>query len=220
MHAQLPQTAPLSGESWNDIQTDYESLVVPRMTNWQSPGFAAFFPAGTSYASMLGEFYAASFGGSMFSWICSPAATELEEVVMDWLARALALPTAYLHSDPSSNGGGLVMSSASESTLTVMTAARDRMLDAIAAKNPNVTIALNWRQKEAVDFVVLGSETSHSSVAKAARILNLQYIAVRAPASNGFRMTGPQLMTTIQQCTEQGLTPVFVAATLGTKHLC
>lgn len=164
---------------------------------------------------MMGEFLAASFGGSMFSWICSPAATELEEVVMNWVADALSLPIAFHHNNPSSKGGGLVMTSASESVVTVMAAARDRALDAMRLKDPEVATHSNWRQREASNFVVIGSETTHSSVMKAAKILNLQYVTVRAPGAHGFCMTKEELCLEIESSVESGLIPIFVAVTLG-----
>lgn len=184
------------------------------MTDWNSPAFAAFFPSGTSYPSMLGEFLASSFSGSMFSWICSPAATELEEVVMDWIADALKLPPSFYHKKPS-NGGGLVMSSASESVTTAMVAARDRALERMLSQNPDLAKRSNWRQIEACKFVVFGSETTHSSVMKAAKVLNLQYVTVQAPCSDGFRMTRRNLCREIESSLSNGMVPIFVAVTLG-----
>ncbi|KAJ5094072.1 hypothetical protein N7456_009933 [Penicillium angulare] len=220
LQTELPNSAPTHSEPWDAIQADYQNLVLPRMTDWSSPGFAAFFPSGTSYPSMLGEFLASSFAGSMFSWICSPAATELEEVVMDWVAEALDLPTSFYHNKPSSKGGGLIMSSASESVITAMAAARDRALEAIRLKDPTVATCSNWRQKEASNFVVFGSETTHSSVMKAAKVLNLQYVTVPAPYSNDFRMVREQLCQELESSISNGFIPVFVAVTLGTTSTC
>ncbi|KAF2826053.1 PLP-dependent transferase [Ophiobolus disseminans] len=245
----MPQSAPQQGEAWSDIYNDYKSLVQPQMTNWIAPNFAAFFPCGTSYSSILGELYAASYGGSFFSWVASPAATELEHVVMDWLARALALPEAFLNGDEG-DGGGLMMTSASESILTVMVAARDRALRMererkqagrvnwfnCAKKLPNAAedvddgIGVNgsgppipgcYTSEESMShFVVLGSETTHSSTKKAARILGLQFKTVLAPRDAGFAMTGSALAGAIQECLDDELQPIFVTATLGTTATC
>ena len=135
---------------------------------------------------------------------------------MDWIADALKLPSSFYHKTPAT-GGGLVMSSASESVTTAMVAARDRALERILSQNPDLAQCSNWRQLEACKFVVFGSETTHSSVMKAAKILNLQYVTVQAPLSDGFRMTRQNLVQEIELSIANGLIPIFVAATLGKK---
>ncbi|TVY93335.1 Tyrosine decarboxylase [Lachnellula willkommii] len=121
----LPEGPPQDGESWADIQKDMETKIMPGLTHWQSPNFMAFFPASSSFPGMLGELYSAAFTAPAFNWICSPAITELETVVLDWLAKLLNLPDCYLST---SHGGGVIQGSASEAIVTSMVAARDKYL--------------------------------------------------------------------------------------------
>ncbi|OAA64264.1 aromatic-l-amino-acid decarboxylase [Niveomyces insectorum RCEF 264] len=131
----LPETAPETGEPWAAIQADVEAKIVPGLTHWQSPNFFAFFPCPSSYPSILGELYSATFAAAAFNWVCSPAITELETVVLDWVARLMALPDAYLSTGPT-HGGGVIHGTASEAVLTMMAAAADKYLRARAALCP------------------------------------------------------------------------------------
>ena len=227
----LPKTAPPHGEDWTQIHADFTSLLLPHMTCWNAPTFAAFFPGSTSYPSILGEMYAASLGGSMFSWVCSPTATELEYAVLNWLGRAMSLPESFLYGgDGDGAGGGMMVSLASETILTVMTAARDRAIGMMmlrrgytrrhechsedAATSSCECIGFN-KVEAAGRFVVLGSDTTHSSSEKAARILGLKYRSVAAPREDGFSMTARALEEVIDDCHSSGLYPIFVTATIG-----
>ncbi|CZT16870.1 related to aromatic-L-amino-acid decarboxylase [Ramularia collo-cygni] len=212
----FPTSAPNNSETWEDIHNDYHNLITPAMSNWQAPGFAAFFPGSTSYPSILGELYSASWGGSMFNWICSPAATELEETTMDWLASALALPHAMHHKASEGRGGGIMMGSSSESTLTAMIAARDLTIDELVGRHADV----DERQAASTLLVVIAGKTAHSSVEKAARILGLRYAEVMCDGDSEFGMTRFALEQAIDRCRKLGLHPFFVTATLGTTSTC
>ncbi|KAK1759469.1 pyridoxal phosphate-dependent transferase [Echria macrotheca] len=215
----LPAEAPLEGESWTDIQKDIEAKIMPGITHWQHPGFHAFFPCAASYPSILGELYSAALSGACFNWICSPAVTELETVVLDWLAKALGLPECFLSTGPT-HGGGVIQGSASEAVLTAMVAARDKYLretvpaelegdareDAIALKRSRM--------------VALATSRTHSSTQKAAIILGVRFMTIPVGADDNYALTAPVLAATLAKCRERGLEPFFLTATLGTTDTC
>jgi aromatic-L-amino-acid/L-tryptophan decarboxylase len=92
---QLPRHAPERGEPWGSVMHDYQQLIEPGLTHWQHPSFYAYFPGATSYPGVLSEILVAATNTVGFSWAASPAATELEHVAMDWLARLCGLPAAF-----------------------------------------------------------------------------------------------------------------------------
>lgn len=147
----------------------------------------------------------------MFNWICSPAATELEETVMDWLASALALPHAMHQTAGGGKGGGIMMGSSSETILTAMIAARDRAIDDLVGLHADV----DERQAASSLLIAIGGSSTHSSAEKAARILGLRYVEVATDASSDFCITEAAFKRTVDRCRESGFQPFFVAATLG-----
>ncbi|EKJ72480.1 hypothetical protein FPSE_07361 [Fusarium pseudograminearum CS3096] len=205
----LPSSAPLEGESWTDIHADIESKILPGITHWASPRFMAFFPCSSSYPAALAEMYSNTFNGAHFNWICSPAVTELETIVMDWLAKALGLPECYL-SGGSTHGGGAIHGSASEAILTVMCAARDKYLAAVT-KGMNEDAVWHVRSK----LVALGSAGSHSSTKKAAQVLGVRFVAIPVTEEDGFAMTGRAVAKTVAELRAQGLEPFYLTATIA-----
>ncbi|KAL6717843.1 hypothetical protein ACLMJK_003928 [Lecanora helva] len=165
---------------------------------------------------MLGELYSSAFAVSAFNWECAPAVTELEIIVMDWLAKMLHLPSCYLSSE---HGGGIIQGTTSEAILSLMVAAREKHLHANTAH-------LSGYEKDEViahrklRMVVLASEAAHSCTQKAALILGIQYRSVPVYSEDGFSMTGAALASTIWQCRQEGLEPFYLTATLGTTATC
>jgi aromatic-L-amino-acid decarboxylase len=92
----LPRNAPEKGEPWDDIMKDVERSIMPGITHWQHPRFHAYFPAGNSYPSILAEMLSTGLGVVGFSWAASPACTELEPIMLDWLGRMMSLPEGFL----------------------------------------------------------------------------------------------------------------------------
>jgi glutamate/tyrosine decarboxylase-like PLP-dependent enzyme len=92
----LPENPPEQGEPWEDIMKDVEQTIMPGITHWQHPRFHAYFPAGNSYPSILAEMLSAGLGIVGFSWAASPACTELEPIMLDWLGRMMSLPAEFL----------------------------------------------------------------------------------------------------------------------------
>jgi aromatic-L-amino-acid decarboxylase len=204
-------------------------LIQPGLTHWQHPNFMAFFPAHTTYPSILGELLSAAFSAPAFNWLCSPAITELETVVMDWIAQMLGLPECFL-STGSTHGGGVIQGSASEAIVVVMIAARERLVRAQLEKEGLTEKAgesydeREKREDRAAEIkgrlVALGSEMSHSSTQKAANILGVRFRSVRAGRETSFRMTGANLRKKLEECTARGLVPFYLTATIGTTGTC
>ncbi|EEH03465.1 aromatic-L-amino acid decarboxylase [Histoplasma capsulatum G186AR] len=223
----VPTSAPNHPEPWSKIQPDIESKIMPGLTQWQSPKFMAYFPAGVTYPSMLGELYSAAFTAPAFNWLCSPACTELEIIVMDWLAQALGLPDCFLSAAASrsgrSTGGGTIQGSASEAVATVIVAARERHLRAKAMAEGLVEDTPEWEDRTMemrTRLVVLGSDQTHSCTAKGARIAGVRYRAIPTRLEENLAMTGDALRRMLQQCERDGLEPFFLTATLGTTNSC
>ncbi|BFZ64233.1 hypothetical protein YB2330_005372 [Saitoella coloradoensis] len=205
----LPTSIPDHGEPWSQIQSDIEDKIVPGLTHWQHPNFLAFFPANATFPGILGDMYSTAFTCAAFNWICSPAVTELETIVLDWLARALALPSCYLSAG---HGGGVIQGSASEAIVTVMVAARDRYLARFGED----------RRKKAEArgrLMAFGSEMTHSSTLKAALICGVEYRTI--PVEEGtWRLRGKALKKAMDEAREEGWIPFFLTATIGTTATC
>ena len=212
----LPAEPPENGEPWSAIQPDIERLIMPGLTHWQSPKFMAFFPASSTFPAMLGEMYSAAFTAPAFNWLCSPAVTELETVMMDWLAGLLALPECF---KSAGEGGGVIHGSASEAVLTTMVSARERFI-----KEKTSHLA-----EEVQDFkvahlkgklVALCSSQSHSSTQKAAIIAGVHNHIIPVNKSDSYSLTGPVLRRALDDVRSKGLEPFFLSITLGTTSTC
>ncbi|UNI21981.1 hypothetical protein JDV02_007916 [Purpureocillium takamizusanense] len=215
----LPAEAPLDPEPFADIAADIESKIMPGITHWSSPGFMAFFPCSSSYPAAIAEMWSNAFNGAHFNWICSPAATELETVTLDWLAQALALPSCFL-SGGETHGGGVIHGSASEAILTVMVAARDKYLAARTAHLPDgeEKEEETWRLRSRL--VALGSAGAHSSTKKAAQVLGVRFATVPVDEEHGFALQGPALAHSLDELAAKGLEPFYLTTTLGTTDVC
>ena len=213
MSSLLPDSAPENGESFDVIFADIERVIMPGVTHWQSPQMHAYFPALNSPASLLGDMLADGLGCLGFTWASSPACTELEIIVMDWLAKIIGLPDSFQHSASRGRGGGVIQTTASESTLIGLLAARTQMFQQYRDKYDQVDEAdLNTR------LVGYTSDQAHSSVEKAGLIglVKMRYIE----SDEHFSLRGERLLDAIQRDREKGLIPFFVCATLGTTGAC
>lgn len=212
----LPPALAEDGEQWPTIQADIERIIVPGLTHWQSPKFMAFFPASSTYPGILGEMYSAAFTAPAFNWLCSPAVTELETVMMDWLAKLLALPECFLSTG---EGGGVIQGSASETVVTTMVAARER-----AIKKRTSGLEETERAKKVAELrgklVALCSSQSHSSTQKAAIIAGTRNHSIPATKADSFAMTGKGLRHALEYLDSQDMVPYFLTVTLGTTSTC
>lgn len=212
--AQIPEQPPVVGlghsgatpDAWQAVFADLERVILPGMTHWQSPNFFAFFPCNASGPGILGEMLSAAFNVNGMMWATSPAATELEMRVLDWMAQLLGLPAAFRLGGP---GGGCIQGTASESTLISMLAARARVLrQQPADTRPHLT--------------AYASTQAHSSVVKAAMIAGL----ARHPddrthlrlvgTDDGLAMRPDLLESAIRDDLSRGYVPFWVCATVGT----
>lgn len=182
----------------------------------QSPNFMAFFPASSTYPGMLGELYSAAFTAPAFNWICSPAVTELETIVLDWLAKLLNLPSCYYSTG---EGGGVIQGSASEAVVTVMVAAREKYLRETTAhlEGEEQEDAIAHKRSK---LVALGSDMVHSCTQKAAQICGVRYRSVPTSIKDDFGMTGASLAQTLEECRAKSLEPFFLTTSLGTTSTC
>uniref|UniRef100_A0ACB8E5U9 Uncharacterized protein n=2 Tax=Sphaerodactylus townsendi TaxID=933632 RepID=A0ACB8E5U9_9SAUR len=213
MRDQLPPKAPLESESWDDIFQDIEKIIMPGVVHWQSPHMHAYFPALTSWPSLLGDMLADAINCLGFTWASSPACTELEMNVMDWLAQMLGLPDMFMHYHPDSIGGGILQSTVSESTLVALLAARKNKILEMKASEPDMDEStLNSR------LVAYASDQAHSSVEKAGLIslVKMRFLSV----DENFSLRGEALREAIERDRSCGLVPFFVCATLGSTGVC
>jgi aromatic-L-amino-acid decarboxylase len=203
IRAQLPKDPPENGEPFEKILADVDRHILPGITHWQSPNFFAYFPANTSGPSILGELVSAGLGVQGMLWATSPACTELETHVLDWLARMTGLPERF-HS--AGRGGAVIQDSASSAVLCAMVAARER-----------ATGGRSNEQGCGDRLVVYTTDQGHSSVAKAAGITgigrqNVRYVETDA----NFALCPDALERRIAEDRQQSRLPFMVAATQGT----
>jgi aromatic-L-amino-acid/L-tryptophan decarboxylase len=203
IRASLPANPPARGETFDAILGDIEKLIVPGITHWQSPNFFAFFPANASGPAILGDLLSSGLGVQGMLWATSPACTELETHVLDWLVGMLGLPEKFLSTN---TGGGVIQDTASSAALCALLAARERATD----------FTSNLRGC-AGKLVAYTSTQTHSAIAKGIQIAgmghdNLRLIGVDA----NFAMRPDVLAQQIDADRRAGLTPCFVCATIGT----
>ncbi len=199
----LPPHPPEQGESFEAMMRDVEQHILPGITHWQSPNFFAFFPANTSGPSVLGELLSAGFGVQGMIWATSPACTELETHVLDWVAELLGLPEKF---KSTGNGGGVIQDSASSAALTALLAARERATD----------FASNARGCDG-QLTVYTSSQAHSSIEKAVMISGIGRENLRlVEVDENFAMDLEDLSRKIEADQAAGKIPCFVAATVGT----
>ncbi|MCU1352597.1 MAG: putative aromatic amino acid decarboxylase [Acidimicrobiales bacterium] len=198
VRALLPPSPPAHPESFDRVLADLDRVVLPGITHWQSPSFFAYFQANGSGPSILGELVAAGLGVQGMLWSTSPAATELETHVLDWLVELLDLPERFRSDGP---GGGVIQDGASGATLCALLAARERV---------------GWR--DGLDrLVAYASPEAHSSVVKGARVAGLRDEQLRMVATDARgAMRSDALATALAEDQARGLVPFFAVATVGT----
>jgi len=199
VRAQLPASPPESPEPFDAIFRDLDAIVVPGLSHWQHPGFYGYFPSNGELSSVLGDYLSTGLGVLGLSWQSSPALSELEEVVTDWLRQMVGLSPSW---------SGVIQDTASTSTLVALICARERTSD--------YSLARGGLQGEARPLVVYASGHSHSSVEKAALLAGFGRANVRSVATDAaYAMRPDALAAAIRADLDGGRRPCAVVATTG-----
>ena len=196
----LKEKPPTNGEPMENIIDDFKTTILPGITHWQHPRFFAYFPANSSPPSVLAEMLTATLGAQCMLWQTSPAATEMETRMMQWLASMIDLPKKF---------SGVIQDSASSATLCALLTAREK--------------ATSWKTNElgfmtiAKKLIVYTSEEAHSSTEKGAKIAGFGKDNIRfIPTDNKFSMCTNTLRKEIQSDLDKGFVPTCVVASIGT----
>jgi aromatic-L-amino-acid decarboxylase len=201
VRAALPTAAPEHGEPFGELFADFQRIVLPNMTVWQHPGFFAYFPANSSPPSVLAEMLTATLGAQCMSWQTSPAATELELTVMEWLRDMIGLPRTW---------SGVIQDSASSGTLVSLICARERATNGEFGR-------LGASAADAEKVRVYASTQAHSSVEKAAKLAGYGLDHLRKiPCDTSYRMLPEALEQAMAEDRARGLRPACVVASVGT----
>ena len=198
VRAGLSAVAPEHGEPFEHLMADLDRVILPGITHWQHPGWFAYFPANSSPAAILGELASAGLGVQGMLWSTSPAATEVESLVLDWLVDLMGLPQVWrVDTGP---GGGVIQHSASDSTHTAIVVGRDRAVR---------------RGADRSRVVVYSSSQAHSSIEKGARVAGIDHIRmIRVDGQHA--MDVEALRAQVEADLAAGLVPAVVVSAVGT----
>lgn len=198
--AKLPTAPPMAAESFDAIFADFKNIIVPNMTHWEHPNFHAYFNSNKSDASIWAEMLTATIGAQCMSWQTSPAATELEERVMDWLIELLGFDSSF---------SGVIQDTASTATLCSILSARERAT--------NYAINENGFAPEHGKFTCYISREAHSSIEKAIKIAGLGKNCIRfIDVDENYAMIPEKLAEQIETDKAAGFAPLYVVAAVGT----
>jgi aromatic-L-amino-acid decarboxylase len=201
LKAQLPTSAPQEGESMEAILADVDRLIVPALTHWSHPSFFAYFATSTSAPGIFGELLSAAFDVKSMLWRTSPASTELEEVVLDWLRQMIGLDSGM---------SGIIYDTASVSSMHAIAAAREGIEMRIREEGMS-------GRKDLPLLRVYASDQAHSSIEKGIITLGLGQRALRKiPSDSEFRMDVNALREAIEEDKRAGMLPFCIVATVGT----
>jgi aromatic-L-amino-acid decarboxylase len=204
VRAMLPEHPPSTPEPWSAVQADIERVILPTVAHWQHPSWFAYFPANNSEPSILGELLAAGLGVQGMSWVTSPACTEVETLMLDWMQELLGLPERFRST--SDRGGGVIQGSASEAALVAILAARWRATAGAVNATGDTTRLTAYVTSQA-----------HSSIEKGLRIAGVGTDRVRVVEHDDtFAMRPDALAGAIGADVQSGFVPFFVCATHGT----
>ncbi|HEX9580183.1 MAG TPA: pyridoxal-dependent decarboxylase [Gemmatimonadales bacterium] len=203
VRARLPAHAPEQGEPFTAVLTDLDRVILPGITHWQSPGFYAYFPGNASGPALLADMVSAGLGVQGMLWTTSPACTEVESHMLDWMVDLLGLPDRFRSSGP---GGGVIQDSASSASLCALLAARER-----------ATQGASNRDGVRTHLMAYASNQAHSSIEKAAGIAGIGRSNLRLlPVDDAFAMRPEALAQAVAEDRAAGRVPFFVTATVGT----
>jgi aromatic-L-amino-acid/L-tryptophan decarboxylase len=197
----LPQKPPIQAESFSRVLQDFQEIIVPGITHWNHPGFFSYFAITGSAPGVLGEMLSAALNINGMLWRTCPAATELEEVTLDWLRQMIGLPEGLF---------GIIIDTASAGSLCAIAAARESLKLGIREQGMS-------GRSDLPRLCIYTSQQSHSSIEKGAIVLGFGQEGVRQiPVDESFRMRPDALDSAIQEDLRNGWKPVCVVATVGT----
>ena len=202
----VPTRAPEKAEDWRDIMKDLETVIMPGVTHWHHPQFHAYFPTANSYPAIVADILSGAIACIGFSWIASPACTELEMVTLDWLGNMLELPREFLFQS-GGDGGGVIQGTASEASLVAILSARARAVREHGEDNSVIS-----------RLVCYGSRQAHSSVERAGMLAGVTMRLLEPDLD--FSLTGEILAQAVEEDRAAGLLPFCCVATLGTTNTC
>ena len=197
---QVPAAPPLDPEPFEALFGDFQRVILPGMTHWNHPGWFAYFPGNNSPPSILGEMLTATLGAQCMSWATSPAATELEQVVMDWLRQMMDLPAGFV---------GVIQDTASTATLVALLSARER---ATGGKAGAAGLAA-----AGTPLAVYASREAHSSIDKAVKLAGYGLDLLRPIETDEVYALRPDaLALALEADRNAGIRPACVVASVGT----
>jgi aromatic-L-amino-acid/L-tryptophan decarboxylase len=200
IRGQVPGTPPLDGEPFEALFDDFRRVIVPGMTHWNHPGWFAYFPCNNSPPSILGEMLTSTIGAQGMSWATSPAATELEQVVMDWLRQMIGLPDGFV---------GVIQDTASTATLVALLTARER-----ATHDRAGAVGL---AAAGAPLTVYASREAHSSIDKAVKLAGYGLSMLRhIETDEAWALRPDALARALEADRAAGLQPACVVASVGT----
>ena len=200
IRSRIPETPPLDSEPFDALFDDFRRVIVPGMTHWNHPGWFAYFPCNNSPPSILGEMLTSTIGAQGMSWATSPAATELEQVVMDWLRQMIGLPAGYV---------GVIQDTASTATLVALLTARERATEGRTGAHG----------LDAADapLAVYASREAHSSVDKAVKLAGYGLERLRhIETDDAYALQPEALARALEADRAAGVRPACVVASVGT----
>ncbi|KAK1325184.1 Tyrosine/DOPA decarboxylase 1 [Acorus calamus] len=199
----LPDSAPRFPEPLTTILDDVRNDILPGLTHWLSPNFFAYFPGSASNPGILGEMLSAALNVVGFNWISSPAATELEMVVMDWMAKFLRLPREFTFSG---GGGGVLLGTTCEAIVCTMAAARDAALARIGFEG-------------ITKLVIYASDQTHFAFQKASKLVGIppaNFRVIVTSTASEHALPPESVRAAIDEDLARGLVPLYICATVGT----
>ncbi|KAJ9464690.1 Tyrosine decarboxylase 1 [Diplonema papillatum] len=213
--AKFAEGAPSAPSDFSAILKDVEEKIMPGVTHWQHPQFMAYYPANTTVPSVLADAVITALGAVGLQWASCPIGTELEVVVMDWIAKLMGIDGPFLHT--SKKGGGMIQSTASDIAAAVAVCARTRKHESLGITGEERFYADSSR------FVRYESSDTHFSGKKAARVAGMRCRQIRPellPDTGNYGITSRQVAAAIEEDLAQGLVPCMVNLNHGTTNTC
>ncbi|PAA87139.1 hypothetical protein BOX15_Mlig023106g2 [Macrostomum lignano] len=208
----LPGAAPERPEDFEKVMEDVESKIMPGITHWNHPNFHAYYPSLNSYPSILGDLLSSAIGCVGFSWIASPAATELEVIVCDWMVKAMDLPSHFLST--SETGGAVIHGTATESTLTCMLAARERAIKDWLKEHPESGYFDAFSR-----LVCYSTDQTHSMIVRNASFIGIEIRRLHLPEGRT-SLNRKEFVQAVEEDKAKGRIPFFVCGSFGTTSSC